>query len=915
MLTLKSTIAHYKISAKLGQGGMGEVYRAMDTKLGREVAIKVLPEALAGDAERLARFQREAELLASLNHSNIAAIHGLEESGGGLALVLELVEGDTLSDRLKKGPMAVEDALETCLGIAEALEAAHEKGIIHRDLKPANVKFTADGKVKVLDFGLAKALGAESDSMTSIGSLTDSPTITADYTKPGTILGTAAYMSPEQARGKGLDKRTDIWSFGCVLFECLTGKKPFQGEDVTETLASIIKEEPVWGLLPNNTPSPILLLLRKCLSKDRKRRLQDVGDARVDLGEAIEDPSSSMICLSEGALEERGRGNGKDWMRWAGGMLVGGIIASVIAWNLKPNLEAPVGEPLAVKRGEIPISGEAPLGRSGAVLAISRDGKRLVYNLRDGGAGLRVKDLESGEDDLLRGTGLDFGNEGNPFFSWDGKDVGMVLDGKLVRLPVTGGTPRTLVDGFNQTGFRGGSWGADGSIVFAEKVSPLKMISEEGGEVKEITELGEDYTHGFPQTLPDGEHVLFISVKPVDGKRVGRAEVLNLVTKERKELGVGECQDVRYVSSGHLLYTRDDEIFAIGWDLERQEVTGKGKRVLGGVRQNTWRSQYEVSEDGTLIYTALSDSKNRSLVWVEGAEEGTVNVERFTQRSGEWDSFALSPDEKKVAIEEGGDLYIIEQVNEGFDQLRLFVAGAGAPLWSRDGEWLYYMTGDGKEIWKKKAGFMPGSGEMVYSGEEGFRVSSQSVSPEYLMISRQCGGGGVDILRVDLNGGFVEAEVMFGEPYVESWPQISPDGKWLAYYTQGLGSEICVAPIEGSGGVMMVSNGGGLRPRWSGSGDELYYQWGRSIYLTRVRDGNGQLMRTEPTEVIKHPFGIHNYQWTVSKEGDRFLMLVENAEINEVSKGEEGAVRKQANLKLVTNWFTELDKLVPLDGR
>jgi eukaryotic-like serine/threonine-protein kinase len=312
---LNTTIAHYKITAKLGQGGMGEVYRATDTKLGREVAIKVLPTAMAADAERLARFQREAELLASLNHPNIAAIHGLEESGGSKALVLELVEGDTLADRLKKGPMAVEDALETCLGIAEALEAAHEKGIIHRDLKPANVKFTSDGKVKVLDFGLAKATESEPESMTTTAtaSMLESPTITADYTKPGTILGTAAYMSPEQARGKALDKRTDIWSFGCVLFECLTGKKLFQGEDVSETLASIIKGAPDWGALPGNTPPAIQLLLRKCLTKDRKRRLPDIAAARIDLADAIDDPSSSFIRLNEGALAES-RAKSRGWL-------------------------------------------------------------------------------------------------------------------------------------------------------------------------------------------------------------------------------------------------------------------------------------------------------------------------------------------------------------------------------------------------------------------------------------------------------------------------------------------------------------------------------------------------------------------------------------------------------------------------
>ena len=735
--------------------------------------------------------------------------------------------------------MVVEDALETCLGIAEALEAAHEKGIIHRDLKPANVKFTSDGKVKVLDFGLAKPLDAEPETMTSTGPLADSPTITADYTKPGTILGTAGYMSPEQARGKGLDKRTDIWSFGCVLYECLTGKRPFQGEDVTETLASIIKGEPDWGSLPRNTPPAIQLLLRKCLTKDRKRRLQDIGDARVDLADAIEDPSSTMIRLSEGALAGRGLGRSISWMRWAIGMVVACLITGTLVWNLRPIPEAPAVKPLATKRAEILIVGESPLdSTTNNALALSRDGKSLVYNLFDAGAGLRVRDLGTGEDKFLLGTELDFGVESSPFFSWDGNEVGMVLDGNLVRLPISGGTPQALVEGVRRRGFQGGSWGEDGSIVYAEDNSPMKLVSEKGGEVRTLTELGDDHAHGLPQILPGGGHVLFIAVKRVDGNYVGRAEVLNLVTERRKEVEIGECQDVRYVSSGHLLYAKGNEVFAIGWDSESLEVIGKGKRVLEGVRQDgSWKLHFEVSEEGTLIYEAeLKDGGGRSLVWVEATEEGIGKKERFTERSGEWDRFALSPDEQKVAIQNDGDLYIIEQVSEGFDQLRLFVTKATDPVWSKDGEWIYYQaaTGDFSEIWKKKAEFRADRGEMVYAHEEGFRVSPESVSADYLIISRQGGGGDYDIVRVDLKRELEEAEVMYGEAYVESWGQISPKGEWLTYYTKEFGNEIYVAPMDGSREGQMVSNGGGLRPRWSGSGKEIYYQWGRSIYSVKV---------------------------------------------------------------------------------
>ena len=913
---LNTTIAHYKITAKLGQGGMGEVYRATDTKLGRDVAIKVLPEAVVDDGERLARFQREAELLASLNHPNIAAIYGLEDSGTSKALVLELVEGETLADRLKKGPMVVEDALETCLGIAEALEAAHEKGIIHRDLKPANVKFTSDGKVKVLDFGLAKALDSEVEMMTSTGSLADSPTITADYTKPGTILGTAAYMSPEQARGKGLDKRTDIWSFGCVLFECLTGKKLFQGEDVSETLASIIKGAPEWGALPGNTPPAIQLLLRKCLTKDRKRRLPDVGAARIDLADAIEDPSSTFIRLNEGALAESGS-RGGSWQGIGIGFVIASLLGGVIVWKLKPIPETPAAEPPGVKQAEILIGGEFPIqGRDGNGLAVSRDGKRLVYNLTDSGLGLRVRDLESGEDSPLRGTGIEAGYEGSPFISWDGEDVGMVLDGKLVRLPISGGTARTLVEGVSRGWFRVGSWGKDGSIVFGEMDHPLRMVSEEGGDVREITELGDDVGHIFPQILPGGEQVLFRATKLVDGNYFGRAEVLNLGSGERKELGIGECEDVRYVNSGHVLYTKGNEVFAMVWDPERSEVVGKGKRVLDGVMQGrSDRSQMVVSEEGTLIYAAgRSAVGSRSLVWVEATGAGNVEVERFTEKSGKWDRFALSPDEKKVAIEEEGDLYIIEQVSEGFESKRRFVEGGSYPVWSGDGEWLYYSSGDGNksEIWRKAKENVPGRGELVYAESEGSVVKPRSVEGDNLLATREGSDGDYDILRIDLSGEKREAAVMYGEDYHENLPQISPDGKWLSYYTVESGYAIYVAPMDGSSGGQMVSNGGGIISRWSGSGEEIYYNWGATIYSVKVIDGDGKFVRETPSEVLSPPFDTY-FRWRVSKERERFLVLVNTSDIEAATNGNEDATPEPTHLKVVYNWFTELDELVPLD--
>ena len=377
------SIAHYKVTSKLGQGGMGAVYRATDTKLDREVAIKVLPESFAQDRERLARFEREAKVLASLNHPNTAGIFGLEQTGNSHALVLELVEGEDLSERLKRGPLPVEEALDVCKQIAEALEAAHEKGIIHRDLKPGNVKLTAEGKVKVLDFGLAKTATAEGTSVSP-----DSPTITADYTLPGTLLGTAGYMSPEQARGKPVDKRSDIWSFGVVLFECLTGKRLFTGETMTDSIGALLHKEPDWSALPQNTPPTIHLLLRKCLAKERKRRLRDIGDGIVDLEQAIADPSTSFIRLGAGAMKEPEARQGIRRPLVAGLVLGVSLAAVGLTWWLKPNSPLPIPKPPLIQQVHMSLGIGSNLEldtlRPSTVLRLSPDGSMLAFLVSTG---------------------------------------------------------------------------------------------------------------------------------------------------------------------------------------------------------------------------------------------------------------------------------------------------------------------------------------------------------------------------------------------------------------------------------------------------------------------------------------------------------------------------------------------------
>ncbi len=509
-LAPNTRLGPYEIVAPLGAGGMGEVYRAKDTRLDREVAIKVLPEAFARDAERLARFQREAKVPASLNHPHIAAIYGFEEANAVRFLVLELVEGDTLADRLKApgAPgLPVDEALGVCKQIAEAVETAHEQGVIHRDLKPANVKITPDGKVKVLDFGLAKALSGDATST----DIAHSPTITVDFTRPGVILGTAAYMSPEQARGRPVDKRSDIWSFGCVLYECLSGHRPFQGDTATDLIAKILERDPDWSTLPPNTPATVQLLLRRCLVKDRNRRLRDIGDARIEIENAIADPTSSSLRLATTAADEAGRGRGgrrarRNALPWLVAAVT--VMALVSSFLIPRDRANPHERPLA--RLTIPVSGASPRSWQ---LAISPDGRYVVYRADpiDGVMRLHLRPMDEFGERTLGGT------EGGyaPFIAPDGDGIGFFTDRDLRVVSASGGSSQRVCEAF---GFTTGAWGPDGTIIFStgrsgdNALPGLSRVRATGGIPEILTTIDpakNERAHVSPEFLPDGKHVLF----------------------------------------------------------------------------------------------------------------------------------------------------------------------------------------------------------------------------------------------------------------------------------------------------------------------------------------------------------------------------------------------------------------------
>ena len=603
MIEPGTNLGHYEIAEPIGKGGMGEVYKAKDTKLKRDVAIKILPEDFARDPERLARFKREAQLLASLNHPNIAAIHGLEEHESQPFLVLELVEGEDLAERLRRGAIPVDEALAIAKQVAEALEEAHEKGIIHRDLKPANVKTTPEDVVKVLDFGLAKALQGEPSRDVNIS---DSPTRlrrgfgeASPATAAGVILGTAAYMSPEQAKGRSVDRRTDIWAFGALVFEMLTGTKAFSGDDVSETLAAILRDEPDWNRLPAETPTKLRALLERCLRKNPRERQRDMGDARLELSAPDAEPATA-----QGAPQ-----GSRTVAAVVAAFLLGALIVSGL-WNINRP------PPALVTRMVIPLpEGQRLVERRTSPVAVSPDGRTIVYAAEAGGAlNLYRRPLDVDEATAIPGT------EGghSPFFSPDGESLGFFTDDALKKVPVSGGAPMTLAPAEAMN--LGASWGRDGTIVYAPSAgagSVLMTISQAGGEPEPLTQAGELANPMGPQILADGDTVLFALASTDKNNSL-------IASLESGEISKPDAPDssIAFVPSGHLLYWSAGSIAAVPFDVHRGVRTGDSAIVLGGVASQTTASLHSTP------YLSVSDSArwcmsrehNATSVWLSSAE-------------------------------------------------------------------------------------------------------------------------------------------------------------------------------------------------------------------------------------------------------------------------------------------------------
>ena len=793
----------YLIEELIGAGGMGEVYRARDSKLNRAVALKILPDVFAADAQRLSRFQREARTLAELNHPSIAHIHGLEEDNGISAIVMELVEGEDLAARLSRGAMPLDEALPVARQIAEALEEAHAHGIIHRDLKPANIKVRDDGTVKVLDFGLAKAFNPADGS----NALANSPTLTAQATAMGVLLGTAAYMAPEQAKGKPVDKRVDIWAFGVVLYEMLTGRRAFDGHDVTDVLAAVIKDSPSLDALPTATPPSIRRLLRRCLEKDRRERLGDMSAVRLEIRDALAGESA------DGAKPPVASRFGKR-LAWVAALLTIAALGGLLAVSyFRP----------AAERPEVRVEMNTR-SSPGASFALSPDGRRLVFaEADDAQRRLWLQTLDAVTALPLPGT------EGatNPFWSPDSRSVAFFATGKLMRLDIGSGSPRPLA---NVIGPRGGSWSRNGVILFVPTaLDPVWQVSESGGEAAPVTRLDRprQTAHSFPHFLPDGQRfLLHVQGTPNEaGIHLG-----SLGSQTTTRLTPADSGGGAYLPPSWLLFVRNGTLVAQGFDASRGELRGEPLTVAETVRfnANVRVGAFSTSANGAVIYGSAVERPEHQLRWFDRAGKPLGTLGAFDVGNS---TPALSPDGLRVAVSrfsrsasgDHADIYILDSVR--LTRLTFDDGSDASPIWSPDGIWIAFRSNrkGPYNLYKKRS---DGTG-----GEELLLDSPLHMVPTDWAYGRLLFTKDNDPKTVyDLwsmpveNGRAGTPTVFLNESHEERAAQFSPDGRWVAYTSNESGQhEVYVRPFPGPGARSIVSVAGGIAPRWRKDGKELYY--------------------------------------------------------------------------------------------
>jgi len=896
----------YEILSPLGAGGMGEVYRARDTRLRREVAIKTLPESFAADPERIARFEREARLLAVLNHPNIAAIYGIEESEGSRLLVLELVEGETLAERLAAGPLTLEDALAVCVQIASGLEAAHEAGVIHRDLKPANVKIRPDGSVKILDLGLAR--GVESPAVATDPSL--SPTVTTPATGAGVILGTAAYMSPEQARGRPLDKRADVFSFGCVLYECLTAKRAFLGETVSDTLAAVLMKEPDWSALPETVPGTVRTLLHDCLVRDPKQRLHDIGDARL----AIERIGSGTMESAAAAVAVP-----PAWRRALPWALVALGVAAGALWAPFRHRAAPA-PPLRLSVGlgaDVSLDLRGVTG-AGPAAILSPDGSLLAFVARkkeDERPQLFLRRLDQLQAAPLPGTD----GARSPFFSPDGQWIAFFADGRLKRIAVSGGAPVVLADAPND---RGGSWSEDGTILFAPNSMTsvgLSRVSSSGGPTEVLTRpdlTAGEVTHRWPQALPGGEAVLFTAHRTLGSYDDASIVVQRLPSGPRKVVVTGGYHG-RYLSSGHLVYVHEGTLFAVPFDLARLEAAGAAvpviEELVGGPR--TAAAQFAFSNRGTLVYLPGRTIEGKlSIQWLDR----TGKLSPLRGVPGPNRGLRFSPDGTKLAVQvfdgKNSDIWTYDWGRDTMSRLTFDVVGLTTPVWSPAGRGVAFASYGGSQLghiyWQRADG--TGTPQALTESKTFQNATSWHPGGRYLAFEELSPETGYDVMILPIDGDEASGlkprrpTPFLNGPFNESDAAFSPDGRWLAYSSNESGRvEVYVRPFPGPGGKWQISTGGGFYPTWSRNGRELFYETPEeTLMVAPYSEQSGSFLADKPRlwceTRIPTQQGIRGFD--LHPDGRRFAVLQEVVEPSQA---------KRDHVVLFLNFVDELRRLAP----